>query len=58
MFHLLYAQFINISINIYINLIYDIYKNSPSVKEIDKKIKEIIEDTAFNNNIDIELGNL
>ena len=23
---------------------------SPSVKEIDKKIKEIIEDTMFNNN--------
>ena len=31
---------------------------SPSVKEIDKKIKEIIEDTMFNNNIDIELGQL
>jgi len=31
---------------------------SPSCKVIDKKIINIIDDTLFNNNIDIELGQL
>ena len=31
---------------------------SPSYKVVDKKIINIIDDTLFNNNIDIELGQL